>query len=65
MKNSFSSSNFCYHLRNGSWKPVADWPCEAVGSRSILGFDKKERLFQLMDVEINSLDVAALKGLRD
>lgn len=59
--NTYPSSVIIYEA--SSWKPIADWPCGAVGSRSILGFDKKGKLFQLMDGEINSLDVKALKGL--
>ena len=47
------------------FKPIANWPCGAIGSTSIFGFNKEGRLFQMMDGVINSLDVTKLKPLGD
>jgi len=45
-----------------NFKPVANWPCGAIGSHSIFGFNKEGRLFEMMDGGINSLDVTKLKA---
>jgi WD40 repeat protein len=45
-----------------TWKPIADWPCGAVGSGSEYVFTKKGRLFQLIDGAVNCLDVNVLKA---
>lgn len=47
------------------FKPIANWPCGAIGSTSIFAFNKEGRLFQMMDGVINSLDVTKLKPLGD
>jgi hypothetical protein len=61
--NTYPSSLIVYDAI--SWKPIAEWPCGAIGSGSLFAFNKEGRLFQLMDGEVNSLDVTALKSLGD
>lgn len=44
-------------------KPIANWPCGAIGSHSIFAFNKAGILFQMMDGKINSLDITKLRAL--
>jgi WD40 repeat protein len=48
-----------------TWKPIADWPCGAIGTASEYVFNKQGTLFQLIDGEVHSLDAAALRGAGD
>jgi WD40 repeat protein len=48
-----------------SWKPIANWPCGAIGSGSEFVFNSDGILFQLMDGQVESLDVTSLKPITD
>jgi WD40 repeat protein len=48
-----------------SWKPIANWPCGAIGSSSEFAFTKDGVLFQLMDGQVNSLDARKVKSLAE
>jgi hypothetical protein len=45
------------------WRPIANWPCGASGSRSLFGFNKAGVLFQMIDGEVNLLEVNRVKAI--